>query len=444
VRLTRFSAHPHPRTAFYFFVNCEADQNNKTGIKSDLAEETLAALRWAGSTRIFRVIAQNSLCEPLPTSPETPTTPTHLQPKLSSDFNSQARTVEAPSGSSTVFVKTTEANAAVHSDNKPQVGTASSTKASFNMTEANPMFVSNTKIEYRGLKSSAASSRIPVTMARAKSTVDHDTKAQGQAITYLTSPTKASLDWERSETEDPFGVRVSTEELGTMPPPFELALTGKFYDVRDNIVYLGGCRDATGHFEELPPQIIKPLQPGVDLTPEPVKAYIAANTAHKETAEADIKAAKAKELNLVGTQEVTTARGLHEEFENVDPTYAETMFVAIAAAKREPNPAVAYAMLSDESVRDIRAELKGKGKDHTSVPMEGEETSAKSHVHPSTDAPTEENEAPVKSWIHPVADGVIDKAQMHYNMMYDIVTRSKSFPLSPFSPFHPIHSDSTA
>jgi len=293
------------------------------------------------------------------------------------------------------------------------------------MTEANPMFVSNTKAQVHGLKSSAASSRIPVTMAREKSTVDHDTKDQGGAVTYSTSSTKARLDWERSESEDPFGVRVSTEELGTMPPPFELALTGKFHNVRDNIAYLGGCRDATAHFEELPPQTIKPLQPGVDLTPEPVKAYMIANTACKETAEVKIKAANAKGLNIVGAQEVTTARGLHEEFENVDPTYAETMFVAIAAAKREPNPAVAYAMLSDESVREIRAELKGKGKDHTSVPMEEEETPAKGQVHPSTNATTEEDEIPVKSWIHAVADCVIDKAQMHYDMMYDIVTQSK-------------------
>jgi len=39
VRLICFSTHPLPQTAFYIFLNCEADQNNKTGIKSDLAEE---------------------------------------------------------------------------------------------------------------------------------------------------------------------------------------------------------------------------------------------------------------------------------------------------------------------------------------------------------------------------------------------------------------------
>jgi hypothetical protein len=234
-----------------------------------------------------------------------------------------------------------------------------------------------------------------------------------------------------------------------MPPPFELALTGNFYNVRDNIAYLGGCRDATAHFEKLPAQVVKPLQPGVDLTPEPVKAHMAANTARKETTEAEIKATKAKELNVVGAQEVTTARGLHEEFENVDPTYAETMFAAIAAAKREPNPTAAYAMLSDQSVRGIRAELKAKGKHYTSAPIEEEETPAKSYAHPSADAPTEEDEAPAKSWIHSVADSVIDKAQLHYDMMYDIVTQSKSllspqfhnpsFPCTLTAPHEPFH-----
>lgn len=419
----RFSAHTLPRA--------EAHQNNKTGIPSEQAEEAITAIRQAESLRVSRVNAQNLLDELSATSSETPTVVTQPQLKISSASNSQARTVEAPSRSSTVPVKATEGNITVHSDNKPQVravkSIASYTKSSLSMTERNPMFASNTKAQDRGIKSSGASSRIPVTMAKAKSTVDHDAKAKGDAVTSSTTSTNVRLDWERSEPEDPFGVRVSTQELGTMHPPFELVLTGKFNNVRDNIDYLGGNRDATAHFEEIPPQIIKPLQPGVDLTPEPVKAYMAANTARKEAAEAEIKATKAKELNVDGVQEITTAKGLREEFTDVDPTYTETMFAAIAAAKKEEDPGVAYAILSNESCREIRAELKAKQKDYISVPKEEEKTPAKSYVHPSEDAPTEEDEAPVQSWIHPVADRVLDKAQLHYDMMYDIVTQSKCF-----------------
>jgi hypothetical protein len=310
------------------------------------------------------------------------------------------------------------------------------------------VFCSHTKAQDRGIKSTGASSRPSLTMAKAKSTVDHDTEAKGDTVTSSTSSTNTRLYWQRSGPEDPFGVRVSTKELGTMPPPFELALTGSFSNVRDNIDYLNGNRDTTAHFEELPYPIIKPLQPGVDLTPEPVKAYMAANTARKEAAEAEVKATKAKELNVVGAQEISTARGLREEFTDVDPTYTDTMFAAIAAAKKEEDPSVAYAILSNESCREIRAELKAKQKDSISVPKKEGEAPAKNYVHRSEDAPTEEQEALAQSWIHPVADRVLDQAQLHHDMMYDIVTQSKSSARHPCSfpsptPGHPQHSPRT-
>lgn len=385
-----------------------------------------------------RINARNIVGETSTTSAEIPATMTQLQPKGSYDSRSQGRAVGVSSGFSIAPVKMDKANIMVGSDSKAEVravkSSASSTKTSLGNTEANSMSGSNNKAQDRGAKLSGASSRNPVTMVKAKSIVGSDPKIQRDTVEPSASSTKTRLNWEQSEPGDPFGVRVSTEEFGTMPPPFELALTGKFYNVRDNIMYLGGCRHATAHFEEQPPQIIQPLQPGVDLTPEPVKAHMAANIARKEAAEAEMKATKAKKLNVVGAQEITTARGLHEESKDVEPTYAETMFTAIAAAKLEPTQVGAYAKLSNESVRELRAELKAKGKDYTSVPMKEEEAPAKSYVHPSADAPTEEDEAPAQSWIHPVADRVIDKAQMHYDMMYGIITQSKSFPSCPLQP----------
>jgi hypothetical protein len=337
----------------------------------------------------------------------------------------------------------TEVNITVGSHNKAQVRpvkpSAPSTETPISIAEVNAIFSSNTKAQERGVQSSGASSRAPSNMTKAKSTVDYNRKSQADTVKSSTSSTKAGPNWQQSDSEDPFGLRVSTEEFGTEPAPFDIAL-GKFHNTRDNIMYLGGYRDATAHFEELVPQIIQPLKPGVDLTPEPVKVFMAANTTRKEAAEAEMKATKAKELDVVRAQEIATASGLHEQFKNPVPTFGQTMGIAVANAKLEPTSAGAYSKLSNESMREIYEGLKGKGKDFTSVSMEEEEALGKSGVHRCADATTEEDEAPAKGWIHPVADRVIDNAQMQYDMMYGIVTQCKFFPRIPYNTSYSIYS----
>ncbi len=360
---------------------------------------------------------------------------TRAQSKSASDPNSKASVVNTALGSSAVPVQMTEPNIVGPSGAKAQALTVESsappTETPPSMSAANSMFGTNNKAQDRGVKLLDVSSHILITMAKAKSVVGSDPQTQNKTTESSASTTKARLNWEPSKSEDPFGARVSTDEFGTMEPPFELALTGKFYSVRDNMMYDGGDRDATAHFEELPSQIIQPLQPGVDLTPEPVKAYMAANTARQGASKPEMSGAEAKEPNVLRVQEITTASGLREEFRNVDPTYTETMFAAIAAARLESTPGRAEEKLSNESLRELRAELKAKGKDYASVPIEEEEAPAQSSVYDCSDTPTEEEEISTKGWLYPVADRVIDKAQLHYDMMYQVVTKSKSgtFPI---------------
>jgi len=328
----------------------------------------------------------------------------------------------------------TEADIMNSSDAKPQAratkSLASSNKATPNMSEGNSMFGTNTKAKDRGIKMTSVSSRIPVTMIKTKLSIGSDPKIQSDEVGSSVFTTRARLNWEPSKSDDPFGTRVSTSEFGTSQTPFELANTGKFRSVRDNIMYDGGDRDATAHFEHIPDQIIQPLQPDVDRTPELVKANVAANTARTEAAKAEIDAAKAKELS-VGDQEITTARGLREEITNVDPTYTDTMFAAIAAAKLHPEAAWDY--LNNEAVRQLRADMKAEAKEFRPAIIKEEEYATQGSTCSYSDAPTEEQELSLKAWTFPVADRVIDKAQIQYDMMYQVVTKSKFFPFLSFS-----------
>jgi hypothetical protein len=333
----------------------------------------------------------------------------------------------------------TEADIMNSSDAKPQAralkSLTTSNKALPSMSEANSMFGTNTKAKDRGIKMPSVSSRIPVTMTKTKLPIGSDPQIQSDEVGSSAFITRACLNWEPSKSDDPFGARVSTNEFGTSQTPFELANTGKFHSVRDNIMYDGGDRDATAHFEHLPDQIIQPLQPGVDHMPEPVKAHVTANIARTEAAKAGIEAAKARELSVIGDQEITTAGGLREEITNVDPTYTDTMFAAIAAAKLHPEAAWDY--LNNEAVRQLRADMKTEAKEFRPAIIKEEEYATQGSTYSYSDAPTEEQELSLKAWTFPVADRVIDKAQMQYDMMYQVVTKSKFFPFLSFFSFPP-------
>jgi hypothetical protein len=364
---------------------------------------------------------------------------TRTEPKSASTSNNQASAVDVSSVSSAVPVKMTEADIMNSSDAKPQAravkSLVSSNKAPPSMSEANSMFGTNTKAKDRGIKMPSVSSRIPVTMIKTKLSTGSDPKIQSDQVGSSAFTTRARLNWEPSKSDDPFGARVSTSEFGTSQTPFELANTGKFRSVRDNIMYDVGDRDATAHFEHLPDQIIQPLQPAVDRTPELVKAYVAANTARTEAAKAEIETAKAKELSVIGDQEIITARGLREEITNVDPTYTDIMFAAIAAAKLHPEAAWDY--LNNEAVRQLRADMKVEAKEIRPAIIKEEEYATQGSTYSYSDAPTEEQERSLKAWTFPVADSVIDKAQMQYDMMYQVVTKSKFFPFLSFFSFPP-------
>jgi len=320
------------------------------------------------------------------------------------------------------------------------------TEAPASLSQAHSMAGTNTESQDRVIKMSSVSSYFPESTAQGESSNRSNSNIQGKEAGSSASTTNARLNWQPSKSDDPFGVRVSTNEFAS-GYPFELANRAMHGNVRDNILYDTGYRDATAYFPHLPDQAIQPLQPCADRTPDSVKEHIAANSTLTEAAKAEIKAAKAGEFKAVGAQEVTTIRGIREEILSSGPTYYDTVRAAIVAAGEDPIAQVdgkaAFEFTKNEAITERRAAMKAEAMAMEFPPTETKDQEytgqssftdqsffraqdpfiAQNFAYSTSDAPTEE-ELPGKNWALNIADRTINRAQMQYDMMYQVVTQS--------------------